>query len=78
MKKIVIWLIRAYQFSLGKLLPRVCRFEPTCSNYAIEAVQRYGILKGGILIVWRIIRCNPLFGGGWDPVPSRHVQDGLK
>jgi len=69
MKKIVIILIRGYQITFGNMSIRVCRFEPTCSNYAIEAINRFGIFKGSMLSIWRIFRCNPFSHGGWDPVP---------
>ncbi|MEO0227489.1 MAG: membrane protein insertion efficiency factor YidD [candidate division WOR-3 bacterium] len=64
----MICVIRFYQFTLGSLLPRVCRFEPSCSNYAIEALSRYGILKGTLLSILRVLRCNPFSPGGYDPV----------
>ncbi|KPJ74178.1 hypothetical protein AMJ52_01575 [candidate division TA06 bacterium DG_78] len=70
MKAIAIAIVKAYQCILGPLFPRVCRFEPTCSTYAIEAIDRFGVVKGGLLSVWRIVRCNPFCVGGWDPVPS--------
>ena len=75
MTRIVILLIRAYQVSLGRLFPRVCRFEPTCSNYAIQAINEHGVLKGGLMGIWRIIRCNPFLEGGWDPVPAVKYQN---
>lgn len=83
MKRVAILLIRAYQLSLRHLFPPVCRFEPTCSNYAIESISRYGVFKGVFLSLWRIIRCNPFFEGGWDPVPmyGKKVscsEDGVK
>ena len=51
------------------MLPPSCRFQPTCSQYAIEAIQKHGALKGGALAFWRILRCNPFSKGGYDPVP---------
>ncbi|HIE05557.1 MAG TPA: membrane protein insertion efficiency factor YidD [bacterium (Candidatus Stahlbacteria)] len=69
MSRILIVLIRGYQLLLSQFLPPVCRFQPTCSDYAIEALRRYGIFKGLTLSVWRIIRCNPLTKGGFEPVP---------
>lgn len=65
----LIWLVRAYQLAISPLLPPSCRFYPTCSCYAIEALQRYGFLKGGWLAVRRIGRCHPWHPGGDDPVP---------
>ncbi|MCL2655776.1 MAG: membrane protein insertion efficiency factor YidD [Coriobacteriia bacterium] len=64
-----IFLIRGYQQVISPLLPRSCRFVPTCSAYAVEALQRYGVLKGGWLAIKRILRCHPWNPGGYDPVP---------
>jgi len=68
-KRFLLWLIRFYQRNLSPLHPACCRFRPTCSQYALEAIQKYGALKGGYLALRRILRCNPLFKGGYDPVP---------
>jgi len=65
----VLWLIRGYQRGISPLLPPSCRFHPTCSEYAYEAVSRHGLAKGGRLALWRILRCNPWGGHGHDPVP---------
>ncbi len=62
-------IIRAYQLILSPVLGSACRFEPTCSYYAMEAVERYGAMKGGWLAVKRVVRCNPWCDGGFDPVP---------
>ena len=67
--KAVVMGIRAYQTLLSPVVPRSCRFVPTCSDYAIEALKRYGIAKGSMLAARRILRCHPLGGGGLDPVP---------
>ena len=68
----VAWLalraIRLYQAAVSPLLPSACRFEPTCSHYGYEAIAKYGIIKGGRLAVWRVLRCNPFGGRGYDPV----------
>ena len=70
MKKICIALIRFYQRFISPLKPHgSCRFVPTCSQYAIEAYEKYGFFKGSALTVWRILRCNPFSKGGYDPVP---------
>ncbi|MBR2521281.1 MAG: membrane protein insertion efficiency factor YidD [Oscillospiraceae bacterium] len=69
MKKIVLLLIRFYQKNLSPLTPPSCRFRPTCSAYAAEAIEKYGVVKGGCLAVWRFLRCNPFCKGGYDPVP---------
>ena len=66
-----IGLIKTYQYLISPLLGPSCRFHPTCSCYAIEAISEYGVLKGGYLSVRRIIKCHPLHEGGHDPVPSR-------
>lgn len=65
---IFIYLIKAYQKTIGYILPDTCRFTPTCSEYTIEAIARYGILKGGLMGIMRILRCNPFCHGGYDPV----------
>ena len=62
-------IIRGYQRIVSPLLPPSCRFHPTCSDYAYEAIDRHGLLKGGRLAVWRVLRCNPFGKGGFDPVP---------
>jgi putative membrane protein insertion efficiency factor len=62
--------IRAYQLLISPLLPPSCRFLPTCSDYAFEAVGRYGICRGLALMVWRLARCHPWGGSGYDPVPE--------
>ncbi len=67
-KKLFIKLIEIYQY-FSKFKPKVCRFEPTCSQYTKEAIIKYGIFKGGFLGVKRILRCHPLNEGGYDPVP---------
>ena len=66
--KTLIWLVRMYQVFLSPLLGRQCRFVPTCSQYFIEAVQQCGALRGLLLGLWRILRCNPFSKGGYDPV----------
>ena len=62
--------IRLYQMTLSSHLPTQCKFTPTCSHYGLEAVRRYGTLRGGLLTSWRLIRCSPLTHGGVDPVPG--------
>jgi hypothetical protein len=71
MRYIALKLIKAYQLTIGRLLPRVCRFEPTCSTYAQQAIARFGIGRGGWMGIRRIIRCNPFTPGGFDPVPDQ-------
>lgn len=65
----VIGLIRFYQKAVSPYLPPSCRYYPTCSEYALLAIRKYGVVKGGWLGVKRILRCQPLFPGGYDPVP---------
>jgi len=67
-KKILIFLIKIYKKYISPLLPNSCRFYPTCSEYAIEALSKYGVLKGSIKAIYRILRCNPFNKGGYDPV----------
>jgi hypothetical protein len=70
MKTIALLLIRGYQLTLSPLLGRHCRYLPTCSQYASEAVQRYGARRGSWLAQRRLLRCHPLHAGGLDPVPE--------
>ena len=71
MKRVLLWLIRCYQkYISAHTMPR-CRFTPTCSAYAAEAIQVHGVIKGCGLAIWRILRCNPWGGSGYDPVPAK-------
>jgi putative membrane protein insertion efficiency factor len=67
-KKFLIFLIKGYQKFLSPLLGKNCRFYPTCSQYAIKALEKYGLFKGSFLAVKRILKCNPFHPGGYDPV----------
>lgn len=69
MRTIFVSLIRGYRVAISPLLPASCRYYPTCSAYALEAFERYGVLKGGWLTIRRILRCHPFRPGGYDPVP---------
>ena len=69
MKRFLLALVRFYRKSISPLRPPCCRFIPTCSQYALQALEKYGALKGGWLALRRILRCNPLHKGGYDPVP---------
>jgi hypothetical protein len=69
MSRVAIYIIRIYQLVLSPLLGPACRFVPSCSQYAIQALQKYGFIKGSWLAVKRISRCHPLNPGGYDPVP---------
>lgn len=68
MKKFFIFLIKVYQNFISPALPPTCRFTPTCSEYTKQSIEKYGVIKGGILAVKRILRCNPFSIGGDDPV----------
>ncbi len=70
MKKLFVLLIKFYQKRISPLKPATCRFYPTCSCYAVEAFEKFGAIRGLILTVWRIVRCNPFNKGGIDPVPQ--------
>jgi uncharacterized protein len=70
-KRLALGPIRAYQRWISPSRPRRCRYEPTCSSYAAEAVERFGVFRGLFLATWRLLRCNPLSHGGFDPVPER-------
>ncbi|HXA54274.1 MAG TPA: membrane protein insertion efficiency factor YidD [Solirubrobacteraceae bacterium] len=65
--------IVAYQRLISPALPRRCRYEPTCSRYAVQALGEYGILRGSALAVWRVLRCNPWSRGGFDPVSDQRL-----
>ncbi|MBQ7222635.1 MAG: membrane protein insertion efficiency factor YidD [Bacteroidales bacterium] len=73
MRPVILWpflmLIKFYKLAISPLLGNNCRFTPTCSQYAVEALTKYGIFKGGYLAVRRILRCHPFGGSGYDPVP---------
>ena len=72
LKKAAIFLIRTYQLTLSPRFSHgACRYTPTCSQYALEAIEIHGVLKGSWLAFLRIMRCNPFFKGGWDPVPPK-------
>ena len=63
--------IRLYQRVISPALPRRCKYHPTCSAYAMQAIERYGILRGAVLAGWRLLRCNPFSHGGFDPVSAQ-------
>lgn len=66
----ILALIRLYQMTFSRALPAdTCRFYPTCSHYGYQAIYKHGLLKGGWLATWRVLRCNPFNSGGYDPVP---------
>ena len=77
MTALLVLAVRAYQYTLRPFIGPHCRFEPSCSAYAIEALQRHGALRGAAFAAWRVLRCNPWNAGGADPVPlacSRHPK----
>ena len=65
---LALQLLRGYKWLISPLLPPACRYVPTCSEYAEEAVARYGVLRGGAMALWRLLRCHPFVRGGYDPV----------
>jgi uncharacterized protein len=70
--KVLVALVRVYQVVISPLVGPRCKYYPSCSNYAIEAVRVHGALRGTGMAAWRVLRCNPLSNGGLDPVPPRH------
>lgn len=71
MKAAMLALLRAYKTSVSPLLPPACRYTPTCSEYAIEAIERHGVTAGSVLAARRVLSCHPFARGGYDPVPQR-------
>lgn len=67
MKALMIGAIRLYQNTFSRALPPSCRFVPSCSQYGIEAIEKYGVVRGILKTAWRIVRCNPFSAGGYDP-----------
>ncbi|MDP4174259.1 MAG: membrane protein insertion efficiency factor YidD [Bacteroidota bacterium] len=68
MRHLFIFLIRLYQKLISPLFPPSCRFYPSCSEYSLQAFKKYGVVKGGLKSIWRILRCNPFNKGGYDPL----------
>jgi putative membrane protein insertion efficiency factor len=79
-KRVTLELLRAYKWAISPLFPPACRYVPTCSEYAMEAVERYGAGRGVLLALLRLLRCHPFARAGWDPVPVRqqHQHDAPK
>ena len=73
LRRVVVAPIRLYQRAISPALPRHCKYEPTCSHYAAQAIGRYGILRGLVLAGWRLLRCNPWSHGGFDPVENQEL-----
>ncbi len=76
MNKLLVWILRAYQLMLSPMLGQNCRFYPSCSNYAIEAIRTHGSARGSYLAARRVCRCHPWNEGGPDPVPPKHDHPG--
>ena len=71
MKKVLLAIIRFYRAAISPYTKPSCKYIPTCSEYGLEAIERFGALKGSALTIWRILRCNPCSKGGYDPVPEK-------
>ncbi|MCI6824806.1 MAG: membrane protein insertion efficiency factor YidD [Ruminococcus bromii] len=71
MKKVLLAIIRFYRAAISPYTKPSCKYIPTCSEYGLEAIERFGALKGSALTIWRILRCNPFSKGGYDPVPEK-------
>jgi len=74
-KQIVLQLLKGYKWAISPMFPPSCRYTPTCSEYAMEAIDRYGVLRGGLKAAGRILRCHPLAKGGYDPVVKKASSD---
>jgi hypothetical protein len=72
-RRVALLPVRAYQRFISPAFPRRCKYHPTCSEYAVQAIQSYGILRGAVLAAWRLLRCNPFSHGGYDPVSAQAV-----
>lgn len=75
MKNFLLSIIRFYRKHISPHLPAMCRYYPTCSCYAVEAIETHGAFKGFLLSLWRVLRCNPLSKGGYDPVPPKREKE---
>ena len=73
LRRLAVLPIRAYQLLLSPMVGQRCKYYPSCSEYAAQAIQRYGILRGLVLAGWRLLRCNPWSGGGFDPVEEQRL-----
>ena len=70
-RRVALFVLRVYKWAISPMFPPACRYVPTCSEYAMEAVDHYGALRGGVMAVWRVLRCHPFAKGGLDPVVQR-------
>ena len=77
-KFVTVKLLQAYKWAISPMLPTACRFVPTCSEYAMEAVERYGAVRGGWMAIGRLLRCHPLARAGYDPVVRASAEDSLE
>lgn len=68
MKRFILYLIKMYKKGISPMFPPRCKYVPSCSQYALEAIEKYGVIKGGLKSAWRILRCNPFSRGGFDPL----------
>lgn len=73
-KNFLIKCIKFYQINISPNHPPVCRFYPSCSEYSLQAIEKFGAFKGVLLTIYRLLRCNPLFKGGYDPVPEKKIK----
>jgi uncharacterized protein len=67
-RNVAVQFLRGYKWAISPMFPPACRYVPTCSEYAMEAIDRFGIFHGGLMAIWRLLRCHPLARGGYDPV----------
>jgi len=67
-RSFVLWLLKGYKWALSPLMRPACRYVPSCSDYAMEAVDRFGVMRGSLMATWRVLRCHPFVQGGYDPV----------
>jgi len=72
-RSLLIWMVRGYQVAVSPFLPKRCKYYPSCSAYAVDALQEFGVIRGSILAGWRLLRCNPLSYGGYDPVERQKL-----
>ena len=72
-QRATLQLLRAYKWAISPMLPPSCRYTPTCSEYAMEAIELHGVLRGGLMAATRLLRCHPFVKGGYDPVPSEQT-----
>jgi uncharacterized protein len=70
-RSLAVGVLRVYQRTISPAFPRRCKYHPTCSEYAVQAIRGYGLMRGSVLAAWRLLRCNPLSHGGYDPVAAQ-------